>query len=246
MSLLIPSGDISDPKVTLLVPALNEETTIERFVDWSLEGLARAGVKGEVFIPDASTDRTAELACRRGARVFQLKERGLGLAYRRAIPHIRGEFVILGDCDCTYDFRELVPFIEKLEEGFEFVMGNRFSGSIEEGAMPPLHRYFGIPVTTWLLNTLFRSRFSDIHCGMRALTKAALIRMNLQSDSWEYASEMVIKSIQLKLKTTEVPIRYLKAPDGRLSHHKRLGWFSPWHAGLRNLNTMWTYGVVNR
>ena len=155
--------------------------------------------------------------------MLRTPKRGLGRAYIDALPFIRGRYVLMGDCDCTYDFRELAPFVEKFRGGAEFVMGSRFRGYIEPGSMPPLHRYLGTPVTTWILNVIFGSRFSDIHCGMRGITKAALERMDLRSQSWEYASEMVLKSVHMHLRTEEVPIRFLKDREGRLSHHKRVG-----------------------
>ena len=172
-----------------------------------------------------------------------MPKRGLGRGYIDALPYIRGQFILMGDADCTYDFRQLEPFIDRLRAGDEFVMGSRFKGSIEPGAMPALHRYLGTPVTTWILNRVFSSRFSDIHCGMRAITRSALERMNLQSESWEYASEMVLKSVRMRLRTSEVPVHFLKDPPGRVSHHRRLGWFSPWQAAWINLRAMFTYGA---
>jgi hypothetical protein len=151
--------------------------------------------------------------------------------------------VLMGDADCTYDFREIGAFVEKFQAGFEFVMGSRFRGYIEDGSMPALHRYLGTPVTTWILNVLYSGHFSDIHCGMRGITRDALQRLQLESQSWEYASEMVLKSVHLKLRTTEVPVRFLKDREGRLSHHKRAGWFSPWHAAWINLRAMFIYGA---
>jgi hypothetical protein len=149
----------------------------------------------------------------------------------------------MGDCDCTYDFRELEPFVKRFREGAEFIMGSRFRGYIEPGSMPPLHRYLGTPVTTWILNVIFGSRFSDIHCGMRGISRDGLERMGLRSQSWEYASEMVLKSVHMHLRTEEVPIRFLKDREGRLSHHKRSGWFSPWAAAWINLRAMFVYGA---
>jgi len=236
-------NDVDDPEISIVIPALNEQLTIGQFVDWCQEGLAKAQIKGEILIVDSSTDNTAEIALARGARVLKTPQRGLGHAYLDAIPHIRGKYVMMGDCDCTYDFRELLPFVEAFRNGYEFIMGSRFRGYIEPGSMPPLHRYLGTPVTTWILNLIYSSQFSDIHCGMRGITKDALIRMDIQSKSWEYASEMVLKSIHLELKTTEVPIRFLKDLEGRESHHKRLGWFSPWQAAWINLRTMFIYGA---
>jgi glycosyltransferase involved in cell wall biosynthesis len=231
------------PELTILVPALNEELTVEAFLDWCNQGIQRSGVRAEILIIDSSNDRTEELAAAKGARVVKAHRRGLGRAYQEGIPQVRGKYVLMGDADCTYDFRELEPFLEKLRNGYEFVMGSRFRGYIEPGSMPALHRYFGTPVTTWILNLLYGTHFSDIHCGMRAITREALIRMQLASESWQYASEMVLKSVHMKLRTAEVPVRFLKEPEGRLSHHKRAGWLSPWKAGWENLEVMLTHGA---
>ncbi len=227
--------------VSIVTPCLNEELTVGEFVDWCHEGLERAGVEGEVVIVDSSTDRSAEIAEEHGARVLRVPKRGLGRAYIDAEPHLRGEWIIMGDCDLTYDFREIGPFVEQLAEGNEFVMGSRFKGYIEPGAMPKLHQFFGTPLTTWILNRMYRAGFSDIHCGMRAMTAGALRRIDLQSQSWEYASEMVIKAAKLRLRTSEVPVRFYRDRAGRESHHKRLGWWSPWAAGWRNLSVMLVY-----
>ena len=109
--------------------------------------------------------------------------------------------------------------------------------------MPPLHQYFGTPFTTWILNRLYGSKFSDIHCGMRGITRDALLRMGIVSQSWEYASEMVLKSVRMELRTTEVPVTFLKDREGRLSHHKRSGWFSPFAAAWINLRAMFVHGA---
>ncbi|MCL5958008.1 MAG: glycosyltransferase family 2 protein [Chloroflexi bacterium] len=239
---IIDSGTGTDQVlVSIVVPALNEELTISEFVDWCVEGLQRAGASGEIIIVDSSTDRTPDIAEARGARVLRVPKRGLGRAYIDAIPYIRGKYVIMGDCDLTYDFRELKPFIEALDQGAEFVMGTRMKGYIEPSAMPPLHRYFGTPVTTWILNLIYGSSYSDIHCGMRAMTLDALKRIDLQSQGWEYASEMVLKAAKLKLRCAEVPIRFYADRPGRSSHHKRSGWLSPWFAGWSNLKAMFLY-----
>jgi glycosyltransferase involved in cell wall biosynthesis len=243
VTLLIPEHDTADPELSIVIPALNEELTMADFVSWCHEGMKKAGVRGEILIVDSGKDRAAQIALENGARVLKTPKRGLGRAYQDAMPYIRGKYILMGDCDCTYDFRELVPFVEGFRAGSEFIMGSRFRGYIEPGSMPPLHRYFGTPGTTWILNTIFSSHFSDIHCGMRGISKAAFQRMDMQSQSWEYASEMVLKSVHMHLRTTEVPIRFLKDRDGRLSHHKRSGWFSPWHAAWINLRAMFVYGA---
>jgi glycosyltransferase involved in cell wall biosynthesis len=241
--LLIPANDVAEPELSIVIPALDEEITVGEFVDWCRQGLESAGVVGEVLIVDSSSDRTAEIALAHGARVLQTPRRGLGRAYLDALPYVRGRYILMGDADCTYDFRRLAPFVEKLREGYEYVMGSRWRGSIEKGAMPFLHQYLGTPVTTWILNLLYRSSFSDIHCGMRAISRDALIRMNLQSQSWEYASEMVLKSVRMELRTAEVPVRFLKDQEGRMSHHKRAGWSAPWKAAWINLRAMFVNGA---
>jgi glycosyltransferase involved in cell wall biosynthesis len=239
--LVVPPGDVCAPEISIVVPALNEELTIGTFIDWCNEGLRKAQVKGEILIVDSSTDKTSEIALSKGARVLKTPRRGLGRAYIDAIPYIRGKFVIMGDCDCTYDFREIAPFIEKYQQGYEFVIGSRFKGHIEPSAMPLLHRYFGTPLTTAILNTIYGTYFTDIHCGMRAITLSALKYINLRSWGWEYASELVLKASRLKLRIAEVPIRFYKDPSGRISHHKRSGWLSPWLAGWVNLRIMFVY-----
>ncbi|MDB5295148.1 MAG: glycosyl transferase family 2, partial [Phycisphaerales bacterium] len=235
------AADDDRPFVTIVVPCLNEGLVIGEFVDWCHEGLRRCGRVGEVLIVDSSTDASPAIAEARGARVLRVPKRGLGQAYLDAIPHVRDGYVVMGDADLTYDFRELAPFVDALDAGHEFVMGTRMRGYIEPGAMPPLHRYFGTPLTTWILNRIYGTRYSDIHCGMRGMTLEALKRMRLQSRSWEYASEMVLKAALLGLRTTDVPIRFYKDRPGRQSHHRRSGWLSPWKAGWINLKAMFVY-----
>lgn len=241
--LLLPEHDTRDPELSIVIPALNEALTIADFVGWCHRGLADAGVRGEILIVDSSDDATAEIALAGGARVLKTPRRGLGRAYIDALPFIRGRYVVMGDADCTYDFRDLAGFVRAFRDGHEFVMGSRWRGSIERGSMPALHRYVGTPLTTWVLNRVFGSRFSDIHCGMRGITRDALERMDISSQSWEYASEMVLKSVHMGLRTTEVPVTFLKDREGRLSHHKRAGWFSPFQAAWINLRAMFVYGA---
>ena len=243
VQLLIPTNDVAEPEVSIVIPAMNEEPVIGEFIDWCMEGIEKAGARAEVLIVDSSADRTPEIALEKGARVLQTPPRGLGRAYQDALGVIRGRYVIMGDADCTYDFREIGPFLERFREGHEYIMGSRFRGSVEAGAMPALHRYFGTPLTTFLLNLIYGTKFSDIHCGMRGITLAALKDMNIRSQSWEYASEMVVKSVRMKLRTVEVPVKFYKDRHGRQSHHKRIGWFSPWHAGWINLRAMLIYGA---
>jgi len=243
LTLLIPENDVAQPELSIVIPTLNERITIVDFLDWCKEGLAKAGVAGEILIVDSSEDETPWLAVANGARVLRTPKRGLGRAYIDAVPYIRGKYVLMGDADCTYDFRDIKGFVEAFRAGHEYVMGSRFKGYIEPGSMPKLHQYFGTPVTTAMLNGLYSTRFSDIHCGMRGITRDALNRIELESQSWQYASEMVLKSVCLGLDTTEVPVRFLKDKEGRLSHMKRNGWLEPWRAGWINLRSMLTYGA---
>jgi glycosyltransferase involved in cell wall biosynthesis len=239
---LLPAGVIPGPvDLSIVIPAMNEEVTIGEFVDWCREGLRTAGVSGQILIVDSSTDRTPEIAVGRGAEVLRVPPRGLGRAYIDAGPFIRGKWIVMGDADLTYDFRELAPFVAEFRKGSEFVMGSRFHGSIEAGAMPALHQYFGTPLTTWILNVIYHSKFSDIHCGMRGLTRDALLRIDLHSQSWEYASEMVLKAARIGLRIAEVPVKFYKDREGRVSHHRRQGWLSPWIAGWINLKVMLVY-----
>jgi len=239
--LMPPGAEASPVDVSIVVPSLNEEITVGEFVDWCRQGLESAGVRGQILIVDSSTDKTPEIALAHGGEVLRTPKRGLGRAYIDASSYIRGQWIIMGDADLTYDFRELSPFVEAFRKGAEFVMGSRFRGSIERGAMPGLHRYFGTPLTTWILNRIYGSRYSDIHCGMRGLTRSALEQIDLKSQSWEYASEMVLKAARLKLVTAEVPVKFYKDREGRFSHHRRMGWLSPWIAGWLNLKVMLVY-----
>jgi glycosyltransferase involved in cell wall biosynthesis len=241
IELLRPHDDVEDPEVSIVIPAVNEELTISDFLTWCRQGLEDSGVVGEILIIDSSTDRTAELALAGGARVLRTPKRGLGRAYIDALPFIRGRYIVMGDADCTYDFRLLGRFVDKLRQGYDFAMGSRWLGTIEPGSMPRLHRYLGTPVTTWILNRLYGSHFTDIHCGMRGISRDALERMGLVSQSWEYASEMVLKSVMMDLRTSEVPVNFYKDREGRVSHHKRAGWFSPFQAAWINLRAMFVY-----
>lgn len=227
--------------VSIVIPSLNEEKNIQNVLINCLKAIKKNKLKAELILMDSSTDNTSDIAEKLGVKVYKTAKKGLGYAYIKSLKYIKGEYVVMGDADGTYDFLELDRFIKKLDEGYDFVMGTRLKGWIEKDAMPKLHRYFGTPFTTWILNKLFKMHFSDIHCGLRALTKKAFIQMDLKSNSWEYASEMVIKSSLLKLKSTEIPIHFYKDKFGRLSQHKRLGWFSSWYAGWINLKIMLIY-----
>ena len=238
-----PVVGVDTPELTILVPTLNEELTVGAFLDWCRDGIARAGVKAEIIIVDSSQDGTSAIAAEKGARVVNAPKRGLGRAYQVGIARVRGKYVLMGDADCTYDFRELQPFLEKLREGNEFVMGSRFRGYIEAGSMPGLHRYFGTPLTTWILNILYGTRFSDIHCGMRGITKEALSRMQLESDGWQYASEMVLKSVHMKLRTAGSSSAVLQGPGRAVESPQTVRVDVAVESRLVNLEVMLTHGA---
>jgi len=242
VELFIPRHDVEAPELSIVVPTLNEQLTVAEFVRWCHEGLAEAGISGEILLADSSTDATAERALAAGARVLRVPKRGIGIAYHEGILYARGRYILMGDADCTYDFRHLEAFVDSFHKGYKFVMGSRWKGLIEPGAMPALHRYFGTPLTTWILNRLYSTHFTDMHCGMRGMTREDLLAMDLSSDSWDYTTEMMAKAVHMGLPTTEVPVPLLKDRTGRVSHHKRVGWFSPWHAAWINLRAMFVYG----
>lgn len=241
--LLLPAIDAYDPEVTILVPALNESVTVREFVNWCKTGLRKAGVEGEILIVDSSSDETATIALSAGARVLKVARRGLGRAYIDAIPYVRGRYVILGDADCTYDFREITPFVNELRAGADLVMGSRFRGSIERGAMPLHHRYLGSPGTTLLADILLGLRLTDIHCGMRAMSIWSLKSLNLQSQGWEYASEMLVSAARLGLIIREVPVNFYKDVAGRVSHVKRQGWRTPFKVGWQTTQLLMIAGA---
>ena len=145
-----------NPEITILIPSLNEELTISKFIDWCWEGFKKSRVRGEIIIVDSSSDKTPYLALKKGAYVLRTPKKGLGRAYIDAIPYVNGKFVILGDCDLTYDFRKIDFFVKKYKANYDFIMGSRYKGLIEKKSMPFLHQYFGTPVTTFILNFIYK------------------------------------------------------------------------------------------
>ncbi len=227
--------------ISIIVPTKNEMLTVANFIKWCYEGFHRAGLNGEIILVDNSEDKTCEIAEELGAKVIRVQESGLGNAYRAAQGKALGRFVILGDADCTYDFRNLHPFLTALNSGFNFVMGNRFTGEIEKGAMPFHHQYFGSPATSFVFKHGLGLPTGDIHCGMRAMTTELYDSLPFLEGSWEYATEMIVSARNLNAKMTEVPIDFFKEPEGRVSHHRRSSWLSPFRAGWGTLRVTATY-----
>jgi glycosyltransferase involved in cell wall biosynthesis len=194
--------------VSVVIPCLNEEDNIEACVQAAREALDKSGVPGEVVVADnASEDRSAELAAGAGARVVHEPRRGYGSAYLAGFAAAQGRYIVMGDADLTYDFSEIPRFLTHLEAGAELVMGDRMD-NIHPGAMPWLHRYVGNPVLTGILNVFFRTGVRDAHCGMRALRRDVLPRLDLRATGMEFASEMVIRASKEKLEIREFPIEY--------------------------------------
>jgi glycosyltransferase involved in cell wall biosynthesis len=220
----------SDPvDVSVVIPCLNEANSLAFCIDKATDAIRKAGLSGEVIIADnGSNDGSVEIAEQHGARVIRVPERGYGAALRAGIAATRGPFIIMGDADDSYDFTEVPRFVEKLREGFDVVMGNRFRGGIKPGAMPPLHKYFGNPGLTALLNTLFHVGIGDSYCGMRGFTRALYDRLDVRSSGMEFALEMIIKSAQIGARITEIPIILWPDKRGRAPHLRsfRDGWRS--------------------
>lgn len=201
-------------ELTILMPCLNEAETLETCIKKAQSFLKDNNVNGEVLIADnGSTDGSREIAEKCGARMVPVAERGYGAALIGGCEAARGKYVIMGDADDSYDFIHLMPFLEKLREGYELVMGNRFKGGIAKGAMPPLHRYIGNPVLSFIGRLFYRSDIKDFHCGLRGYNRESIMKLGLQTTGMEYASEMVVKATLYKLKITEVPTTL--SPDGR-------------------------------
>jgi glycosyltransferase involved in cell wall biosynthesis len=213
-----PDHATADLGVSIVMPCLNEERTLPACIEMAHAALdvlrERHGLDGEVLVADnGSQDASRAIAEQLGARVVPCPVRGYGAALRYGILAARGRFIVMGDADGSYDFRESVPMIERLLDGYELCMGSRFRGAIKPGAMPWMNRHIGNPILTGILNVLFRSGLSDAHCGMRAFTKKAFERLNPNSRGMEFASEMLIKASLLDQRRTEVPITL--HPDGR-------------------------------
>jgi glycosyltransferase involved in cell wall biosynthesis len=205
----------ADPcELTILMPCLDEIETVGACVAQARAYLERSNFRGEVLVVDnGSSDGSADAAERAGARVIHEKRRGYGNALCAGIQAARGQYVIMGDADASYDFGALDPFLAKLRAGAELVMGNRFAGGIAPRAMPPLHRYLGNPVLSGIGRLFFRSPVGDFHCGLRGFRREAMLRLGLSTEGMEFASEMVVRATVERLAIAEVPASL--SPDGR-------------------------------
>ena len=214
-------------ELTVLMPCLNEAETVATCVRKAAGFLAEHGIDGEVLVADnGSTDGSQQLAREAGARVITVADPGYGNALLGGIMAADGEYVIMGDADDSYDFTALMPFVEQLRAGADLVMGNRFKGGIAPGAMPPLHRYLGNPVLSFIGRLLFRSRIGDFHCGLRGFRPSQVLALGLQASGMEFASEMVVKATLAGQRITEVPTTL--SPDGRSRPPHLRSWRDGW------------------
>lgn len=221
----------SEPLVSVVIPCLDEADAIGDCVERARDTLVAAGLPGEVIVVDnGSTDGSARRATAAGALVVTEPRRGYGNAYRRGFEAARGEYVVMGDADGSYDFADLTRFVVALDDGADFVIGTRLRGCIHPGAMSWLHRYVGNPVLNGTLNLLHGAGISDSHCGMRAFRREDLARLELRSTGMELASEQVIRTVQLGLTITELPIDYRP----RIGSSK----LSPFGDGVRHLRLL--------
>jgi glycosyltransferase involved in cell wall biosynthesis len=235
--LLASSMKVSEEiELSVVMPCLNESATVASCVRKALSSMQQHGIRGEVIVADnGSTDQSQQLAEQAGARVVEVETRGYGSALRAGIAEARGRFVLMGDADDSYDFTHLDRFVQKLREGNDLVIGNRFRGGILPGAMPPLHRYLGTPVLTAITRLFFRSPIGDINCGLRAFRKEAIEGLGLRSLGMEYAGEMIVKASTFRLRITEIPTTL--APDGR----GRPPHLNTWRDGWRHLRFLLLY-----
>ena len=224
------SADQTSLDLTILLPCLNEAETIEVCVRKAMTWLTASGLTGEVLVADnGSRDGSQGMAEALGARVVAVPEKGYGAALIGGIRAARGKYVIMGDADDSYDFSKLDAFVERLQDGADLVMGNRFKGGIEKGAMPPLHYWLGNPVLSFIGRLLFNIPVGDFHCGLRGFNRDSILALGLKSPGMEFASEMVVKASLAKLAMEEVPTTL--RPDGR----SRPPHLKTWRDGWRHL-----------
>ncbi len=220
-------------ELTVLMPCLNEAQTLAVCIQKARHFMSAAGVVGEVLVADnGSDDGSQQIAVAAGARVIHVAQHGYGAALIAGIEEAHGRYVVMGDADDSYDFSDLTGYLDKLRAGFDLVMGNRFQGGIAPGAMPPLHRYLGNPVLSWLGRTFFQVSVGDFHCGLRGFSRDAILRLGLVSQGMEFATEMVAKAALANYAICQVPTTL--RPDGR----NRPPHLRTWRDGWRHLMFM--------
>jgi glycosyltransferase involved in cell wall biosynthesis len=221
----VHTAEATAPMVSIVMPCLNEEETVGTCVEKAMGWLARTGTPGEVLVVDnGSTDRSAEIAAAAGARVIHERRRGYGQAYLRGFEEARGEYIVMGDADDTYDFSNLDPLLAPLADGADMVLGNRFSGGIASGAMPWAHRYLGSPIINLVIRTFVGTRIGDSQSGFRAFRKSASDSLGLRSTGMEFASEMIVRAARNGFRIVEVPAPYAVRRGESKLNSVRDGW----------------------
>jgi glycosyltransferase involved in cell wall biosynthesis len=211
--------------VSIVMPCLNEEESVAGCVQKARSWIAQSGMRGEVIVVDnGSTDRSAEIAKEAGARVVNHVERGYGTALLRGFREAQGQYLVMGDCDGTYEFEQLEPLITPLKNGYEMVVGDRLGSLLAPGAMPWAHRFLGTPAISWMLRMFSGAKVRDSQCGLRAIRRDAYDRLNLKSTGMEFASEMILKAMRQGLNVTEVTIPYYPRIGESKLHTFRDGW----------------------
>jgi glycosyltransferase involved in cell wall biosynthesis len=219
--------ETKDIELTILMPCLNEAETLEICINKAIKSLKENNINGEVLIADnGSTDGSKEIAIKNGARVIDVPTKGYGSALIEGTKQALGKFIIMGDSDDSYDFSNIMPFVDKLREGYDLVMGNRFKGGIEKGAMPWSHKYIGTPVISFIGRLFYKSKIGDFNCGMRGYRKQAILDLDLKCTGMEYASEMIVEASLNDLKIAEIPTTLKKDGRNRPPHLKSFsdGW----------------------
>ncbi len=223
-------------ELSIVIPCLNEETTVGACVEKGVRSLERLAIRGEVVVADnGSTDRSREVARAAGARVVEVPAKGYGAALMGGISAARGTYVLMADADDSYDLSAIDPFVDALRAGNDLVMGNRFTGGIEPGAMPALHRFLGNPVLSFVARLFFGGESGDFHCGMRAFRRDAVLALDLRTTGMEFASEMVVKAHLHRLRITEVPTVLRRDRRPRRPHLRT------WRDGWRHLRFLLLY-----
>lgn len=237
-SLISASPESSEEplELSIVMPCLNEAETLGTCITKARQWLIKNRVAGEIIVADnGSTDGSQQIAAVLGARVIDVVQKGYGSALMGGIRAARGKYIVMGDADDSYNFSHLDSFLEKLRQGFDLVMGNRFAGGIKPGAMKALHKYLGNPVLTGIGRLLFKSPCGDFHCGLRGFSKAAVLKLDLRTTGMEFASEMVVKSTLHKLRITEVPTVLFRDGRSRPPHLRS------WRDGWRHLRFLLLY-----
>ena len=207
-------------KVSAVLPSMNEEETIGICITKIRSVFLEYEIDGEIIIADNSEDQTPIIVKNLGATLITPDGKGYGYAYKYGFNEAKGEIIVMGDADNTYDFNEIPNLLTPIINGeADFVLGNRFKGKMEKGAMPWLHKYIGNPFLTWMLNLFYNSGINDTHCGFRAIKKESLDKLELKTDGMEFASEMIINAVKKKVVIKEIPINYYKrkSDDSKLS-----------------------------